>query len=332
MGHRHRRKRSNSWIWIVLFLCSILFLILGICSEKSRHTQARGTEMSNVGMRTRIQYDNQSYIQKSGVTTILLMGTDQGESPAQYGARKGGQADFQMLVIIDPNTKSIYRLQIDRDTIAEVEALGVLGNSLGLQPMQICLAHAFGTTPEECSARAVDAVERLFPYLDIDFALTFDLSAIGLLNDALGGVTVTLAEDFTAYDPDMVPGATLTLNARQSEIFVRNRMEVGDGSNSARMLRQQTYMSAAAQILKQKLKENTDFADFLFETLGDSLFSDAPRSRLINEINRAYSFRLLPADTLPGTHSIGKDGFVEFHPDDEAPIHWILQVLFEPAE
>lgn len=285
-----------------------------------------------MGVRTRIQHNHQSYIQKTGLTTILLMGTDQGKSPAQYGARKGGQADFQMLVVIDPNTKSIYRLLIDRDTITEVEALGIFGNSLGLQPMQICLAHAFGTTPEECSARAVDAVENLFPYLEIDMALTFDLSAIGVLNDVLGGVTVTLSEDFTAYDADMVPGVTLTLNAAQAEIFVRNRMDVGDGSNSARMLRQQTYMSSAAQIIRKKLAENTDFADTLFDALGDSLFSDAPRSRLVSEVNNAYHFQLFPTETLPGSHSIGKDGFVEFYPDDEAAINWILRVLFEPAE
>ena len=332
MHNKKKSTRRNAIPWLAVLVVAAVLLTVGIRTEKESRVQARGTEQQQVGQRKRVQHNSAEYIEKTGLTTILLLGTDKGETPAQYGARGGGQADFQMLVVIDPYTRSIYRLQIDRDTIANVDALGLFGNPIGVQPMQICLAHAFGATPEECASRAVRAVENFFPGLETDICMSFDLASIGLVNDALGGVTVTLEDDFSQFDPVMTAGSTLTLNARQAEIFVRQRMEIGDGTNSARMQRQQAYISSAATLLKSKIQESTDFADSLLDALGDSFYSDASHSALVAEINRAGNYHLPPVETLPGSHKIGKDGFVEFHADADAALNWILRVLYEPVQ
>ena len=45
---------------------------------------------------------------------------------------QGGQADFQRLIVIDSKDKTVRQLQIDRDTMAEVTVLGMLGNPVAV--------------------------------------------------------------------------------------------------------------------------------------------------------------------------------------------------------
>lgn len=47
---------------------------------------------------------------------------------------------------------------------------------------------------------------------DIDFYLEMSLDGISVLNDLAGGVTVTLEDDFSAEDPAMTRGTTLSLH------------------------------------------------------------------------------------------------------------------------
>jgi len=331
-NHQKHLRRANAILWGVVFVLVVLLLYIGIKLEQESHTQTRGVEQQAVGLRNRIEYQGVTYVEKTGLTTLLLMGIDQNDVSIDYGARRGGQADFQLLLVIDPESRSIYQLQIDRDTITDVEVLGIFGNSLGLQPMQICLAHGFGLTTEECDRYAVEAMERMLPGLEVDFYITLDLAAIGILNDTLGGVTVTLEDDFSAEDPAMARGVTLTLNAKQAETFVRSRMEIGDGTNRSRMLRQRAYMSAAKDLLRLHMRNDTDYIGKLFDALKNDMTSNASRSTLLNEANRAYSFQLLPMETLPGEHTIGHDGFMEFHLADNAALDWVMRVLYEPYE
>ena len=37
-------------------------------------------------------------------------------------------------------------------------------------------------------------------------------------------------------------------------------------------------------------------------------------------------------ETLAGSYTMGADGFVEFHPAEDAAIQWVLQALYEPVE
>ena len=128
--------------------------------------------------------------------------------------------------MIDSKDKTVRQLKIDRDTMAEVTVLGMLGNPVGTTQMQISLAHGFGDGKEESCGYARDAVSRLLQGENIDFYLAMSLDGISVLNDLAGGVTVTLEDDFSAADPAMTKGATLTLQGNQAEIFVRRRMDI----------------------------------------------------------------------------------------------------------
>lgn len=63
------------------------------------------------------------------------------------------------------------------------------------------------------------AVSDLFAGIPIDYYVTMDLDGISTFNDALGGVTVTLEDDFSQIDPEMVKGTTICLQGKQAEIL-----------------------------------------------------------------------------------------------------------------
>lgn len=52
------------------------------------------------------------YQMKSRITTVLLLGIDKTSASASSGLRNGGQADYQIVAVIDDREKAVYSLQI----------------------------------------------------------------------------------------------------------------------------------------------------------------------------------------------------------------------------
>ena len=333
----NRTRRRPSMRRCIAVLAAVALLLAGIFAlalrmEEEGREQERGVSQMGIGQRKRVEYQGKTYIEKLGLTTILVMGVDRPSGTPGYGARQGGQADFQMLMVIDSGEKRIKRLQIDRDTMTEVEILGILGNVVGTQRMQICLAHGFGNSPEENCEHAVSAVENLLEGVDIELYMAMDMDAIGTLNHALGGVTVTLTEDFSAQDPAMMKGTTLCLDDRQAEIFVRSRMSVGDGTNASRMVRHRTYMNAAAETLRANMEADSGYINGFLDEMEGVVTTNISRGRMINEVNKSYRYETPEAETLPGEYRIGEDGFMEYHVTEGAVLDWIMRTLYEPQE
>ncbi|MBO4883896.1 MAG: LCP family protein [Clostridia bacterium] len=325
---RHRVHRN-----FVIMAAFALLVLIGFLAadyfERQNAVQERGELTSGIGQRKRVEYNGRTYVEKTNLTTILLMGVDNVAGTQSYGARQGGQADFLQLLVIDHTGKTIRQLQIDRDTITPVEMLGVLGNPVGTREMQISLSHGFGRTEVDCCNNTVKAAENLLEGVVIDYYMALNMDAIGKLNNVLGGVTVTLADDFSDADPAMVRGATLHLTDEQAEIFLRSRMAVGEGTNAERMARQRVYMSAAIDVMRAKLKDSVNFAGELFDALEADMTSSIKRGKMMNEANQAYNFEVLPVETLPGEHAIGRDGFMEFHVADGAAAEWVMQAYYD---
>ena len=70
----------------------------------------------------------------------------------------------------------------------------------------------------------------------------------------------------------------------------------------------------------------------MIDTLTPYVTTNMVRGRMINEINRAYHYEVEPVQYLSGEHSIGEDGFVEFHPDQDSLMNVILNVFYEKQE
>ncbi|OPZ70163.1 MAG: Biofilm regulatory protein A precursor [Firmicutes bacterium ADurb.Bin467] len=329
-----RRKRAIISLCLVLLAAAAVFAFYEVgrwIETRNIPAPPRGDLTGVFEEQPRIEWNGRTYARKSGLTSILLMGVDKRDDAPTTGFRQGGQADFLLLLVLDRDQKTVTQLQIDRDTMTDIVVLGVLGNVTGTRRSQVCLSHGFGDGAETSCEYTVQAVKNLLFGMDVDLYAAIDLNAIGVLNDALGGVTVALEDDFSAYDPEMTPGKTLTLTGRQAEALVRYRMDVGDGTNESRMRRQRTYMEAASKALGERIARDADFVGGLYEALDGIMVTNMRKGRMVNEASRIYSYDILPAATPAGEYGIGDDGFMEFHADEAKLLQWVVETYFDPV-
>lgn len=322
-------------ICILLVMATALLLVYGAGRLLDRQnlkpeTRTAYEPLSQGG--SAIEVAGRQYVQRQRVTTILLMGVDQDGESQSGGYRNGGQADFLRLLVIDDDAGRVSQLAIDRDTMTPITVLGVLGNRARTRTAQISLSHGFGDGGAQSCELTVEAVSNLLSSVEIDFYMAMSMDGIAALNDAVGGVTVTVQDDFTALDAEMKPGATLTLSGAQAELFVRSRMSIGNGTNAARMERQQQYVSQLIAQLDERVQEDKDFLGTLYDALAPYLTTNLSRGRLINESWAAKDYARAPLVTPAGKHVIGSDGFMEFHVDEDALLQTVLSLFYEAAD
>ena len=140
--------------WLVPVAVAVLIL-LGVALYaggrwlETRDAQAvRGDLTQTETVETR-EVDGVTYRRRENLTSILVMGVDHDSEVESEGSYEGGQADFQRVIVIDSENKTIRQLKIDRDTMAECTVLGYFGSPVGTKEMQISLAHGFGDGKEE---------------------------------------------------------------------------------------------------------------------------------------------------------------------------------------
>ena len=329
--NRQKQHRCAAAALAVLVLAAVLLFVGGSWLEKRSQKPETRTELPQETAET-MEVDGVTYRRRTDLTTILVMGIDHDSEVEAEGSYQGGQADFQRLIVIDSKDKTVRQLKIDRDTMAEVTVLGMLGNPVGTTQMQISLAHGFGDGKEESCGYARDAVSRLLQGENIDFYLAMSLDGISVLNDLAGGVTVTLEDDFSAIDPAMTKGTTLTLHGDQAEIFVRTRRSIGVGTNEARMARQEQYIQKLATQLDAEVKQNQNFVLTAYDAMEPYLYTNIPRGQLANEVWAAKDYERMDTIKPEGTHEIGADGFMEFYPDAASLQQAVLQLFYEQVE
>lgn len=328
----HRTKR----MFIAALLAIIVLLVLAYKGGRwlemlNAAPEARGDYQLRQLYQNTIEVDGVEYCLRDDVSAILVLGIDQDSDAAAMGYRNGGQADFIELEVIDDAAERITRLQIDRDTMTSITVLGVLGDVSGERVAQICLAHSFGDGGQQSCELTVDAVSDLLMGVPINGYMSMDLDGISVLNDAVGGVEVTLKDDFSALDPAMTQGTTLTLVGDQAEIFVRSRMSVGDGTNAARMARQQEYMSQLTGKLNERIQQDQDFIGALYDELSEYITTDISRGRLINLVWGSKDYERAQLE-LAGEHQIGSNGYMQFYADETGLQQTVLELFYQKVE
>ena len=339
LGFRSSGRGKNSALYrlrIPLLLLAVAALLAGAyfgaeyIENRGKKPEPRGDYNLRHAYDVTIQRGDVTYRQKRNLTTILIMGIDRdSDAEEPFGFRNGGRADFLRLVVIDGAAQTVSQLAIDRDTMTPITVLGVLGNRSGTRTQQISLAHNFGDGKEQSCELTVEAVSNLLFGTPIDFYIAVSMDGIAALNDAVGGVTVTLEDDFSHLDPAMTKGTTLTLNGTQAEYFVRGRMSMSVGTNEARMARQQQYLSQVMTALARGQEKDENFAGTLFDALSPYLVTNLSRGRLINEAYAARNYEHPALYEIEGTHSIGWAGDMEFRADEESLEEVTLSLFYD---
>ena len=327
MGQNVKKPGTKTKAVCVLLIVAVV--LIGLyqggrwLEQRSNKPEPRGDYQERKADEVTVTYNNTVYRQRKNLTSILLMGID------HDSGETGGQADFLQLIVIDDTAKTVKRLPIDRDTMTPITVLGVLGNRSGVRTAQVSLSHGFGDGTEQSCELTVEAVSNLLLGMPIDFYVAMNLDGIASLNDMVGGVTVTLADDFSVRDPAMTKGTTLTLHGEQAEIYVRRRMDIGAGTNEARMARQEQYVSNLLMQMDACMQNDQNFSGALFDALSSYLTTSMSRGRLINVAVMAKDYVRIEPMSISGEHKVGSDGFMQFYADDASLYQAVLALFYE---
>ena len=227
-------------------------------------------------------------------------------------------------------TETVDVISLNRDTIVDIPVLGIGGKPAGTIKGQLALAHTYGTGLEDSSRNLREAVSDLFYGIDINYYVTMNMDAIAILNDAVGGVTVNVTEDFSAVDPTITMGE-VTLTGKQAISYVRSRSGVGDQMNLTRMERHKQYMDSFMDVFTVKLKGDKYFANDTYHALLDYMVTDCSPSSLTNILMQFSEYQIGEIITLDGENVKGAE-FIEYHIDEEDLDRVILKYLYAPKK
>ena len=175
----------------------------------------------------------------------------------------------------------------------------------------------------------VDAVSHLLGDQKIDGYAMVNMGAIQVVNDMVGGVTVTIEDDFSDVDPSMKKGETVTLMGEQAEKYVRSRKEVADGSNQNRMSRQSNYEEAFKPAFRSKCTENSKFPLEVYHAMEDYMTTNISAKKfcrlaiLMSDENQDEKV------AISGTYGLDEDGWQTFTPDADSLQEAILELFYQ---
>lgn len=276
-----------------------------------------------------VEYNGEYYVPREGLQTILIMGLDKYErEESTFAYTNKMQSDFLLLAIIDEEDRTCDLLHLNRDTMTEIRRLGFGGADTGEFIGQLALAHTYGSGGSDSCLNAVRAVSDLLGGIKIDHYMTLTMDAVGKINDLVGGVTVTMLEDFTELDPAMKKGEEVTLKGDQALLYVRARQGVGDQTNLSRMERQRQYLNAFYGKLMEANKKVDGFLSSTLLKVNDDFESDCTVNQLDALSDILEICTVNPIVYMEGESVVG-DEFVEFYIDEESRQETILSLFYE---
>ena len=272
-----------------------------------------------------LTYKGKNYRQRPELETYLFMGIDtMGAAVGVNSYAGGGQADVQIVAVLDHEARTWQALQLNRDSIVRVPVLGVGGDIVAYEDEQLALAHYYGNGREQSCENTVLAVSMLLGDQPIDGYMAVNMDAVGILTDLVGGVTLTVTSDFSAIDPSLMQGETITLTGEQALIYVRSRANIDDETNLARMNRQRQYMTALEEKLMQK---DANFVVEAYDALADYMVTDIASGTAAEIGERMQDYTQLEVLTIDGENVVEGEHWA-YYLDEDSLQETILQLFY----
>lgn len=282
-----------------------------------------------------VKYKGNIYAYNEEIITFLFMGIDKNSEVQEVEeGTDGGQADALFLAVMNPLDKTIKIIGINRNTMADVDIYNSEGAYVTTQKAQIAVQHGFGNGVEESCEYQRKAVSKLFYGLPIHGYAAIQMSAIPTINDAVGGVDVTVLEDLTIKDGMLVEGADVHLMGKTAFWYVKYRDTNTFGSADMRLERQKQYLTGFMDAAKRAAKENISVAAELYQAIMPMMVTDISLEEAAYLAPVILDYRFGGEDgfyMLEGKTVMG-EVFEEFYADEEALYEMILDIFYEPVE
>ena len=317
----------------IVLCCIAAILVIGVgLFALSKWESNRDFFPDDETIGNEIKHNGVDYVLKDNIETFLVIGLDKFDGTASADSYNNDmQADFLMLFIFDNDAKQYTAIHINRDTMADVNILGVAGNKVDTEYKQIALAHTYGNGKEVSGYNTADSVSSLLMGMKVNHYASVTMDAVAAMNDLVGGVEVEVLDDFTGIDDSLVKGETVVLKGDQALKYVQTRQGLEDNTNSSRMNRQQQYVNGLYKAFNACVKADDEFVVEASLKMSDYMVSDRSVTQLQALAEKFGEYEFLGIESLEG-ESVRGEEFMEFYPDKEAVKELIIKLFYEPKK
>ena len=279
-----------------------------------------------------IAYHGKIYEYNDDLLVFLCLGIDSRQDiNKEKIPGKGGQADTIILVVLDQSAKTLKIINISRDTMTRIKRYDTNGLYLYEDEAQLALQYAYGDGKEKSCELMEQAVSNLFYGIPIHGYAAMDVQAVSQLNDAVGGVEVTVIEDLSRFSPDLALGNTVTLTGRQALHYVQERRVDTEelGANNLRIERQKQYLLAFLAKVKDLIKKDITLPVDLFNTASQHMVTSlsAKQAAYLSTVVLECTFKDEDMITVQGTVEKG-EVYEEYYIDEQVLYDLIINVFY----
>ena len=306
-------------------------------SEQPEESADENEEGSSTDLKKgQVRYGGKVYQYKDNLLTILCMGIDSrdGIDKAKTPGA-GGQADCVILAVLDDKAKKIQLINISRDTMVPIELYDMYGTFVRKERAQITLQYAYGNGREKSCELMEQVVSDLFYGIPIHGYCALAMSTIADLNDAIGGVTVTVPDELAAFVPTFTAGETITLQGEEAVLFVhsRNIYATELGANNRRIARQKMFVKGFIDQAKKRIKADLTLPAKLYQLVEKQMVTSISLDQAVFLCTEYLDCDFSMDDMVSVEGTITKENvYEEFNVDDKALYELILKVFYEEVK
>ena len=339
MGHRRRKAGPIKIIIPLIILIVLACLAVGVIVIKKSKENDASSEFAveapdydsldkwSEGV---VTYNNQQYRYNNTIRTYLFMGIDADDPvhKAEDGI-SGGQADALFLIVVDKAHEKLSLISIHRNLMTTVKMYSREGEYTGDAELQICLQHGYGDGERLSCQRTADCVSNLFYGVPIHGYVSLNMGGIGLLNDALGGVELTVMQDLNVQSRNvhLTEGETKVLSGEEAYVYVRSRDTTQFDSASDRLARQEQYLNKMIPVMLKKIRRASS-AVSVYGASEDYIYSNVDYSKLADELSDVTYDSEEGIRDIPGEVVMGEQ-LEEFYADDDGLYQLVLDVFYD---
>lgn len=320
------RKSKKKKVLLLILLLLVGLLVAWVLKNLLKEPESDWDDSQSQVDIDQITYDGKQYSYNSDLTNILFLGIDNSSGIKDDNMpSEAGQSDCIILLTLDKEKKEARILQIPRDTMTEVDVYNLGGYLFTTLQAQIATQYAYHIGGESSCMATKKTVSELLYDLPIDGYLAMDYTNIATVNDIIGGVEITVPQDYTMIDPAFQEGATLTLMGEQAHDYVRWRDTNASFSNYDRMDRQVQYILAMIDTLQEYVEENGNDYSTLFSLVENNMVTNLNESQIEKLLE--YDLSTESIEILPGEAQKGEI-YEEFYVNEENLQKMLIETFY----
>ena len=322
------KRNYTKYILIALTIIFVIAAVLFVLEFKDNDSFSPQDTVDN----SVITYNGEEYVLKENVETFLVFGNDKFQGSESSDSHESGvQADFLMLFVFDNDEQKFTALHINRDTMVNVNRLAIGGMKVDSFTKQIALSYNYVEDDNEkvkCG-NVKASVESFLKGIRIDHYLSLTMDSVVVMNDLLGGVEVTVLDDFSGIDNTLVKGETVTLTGEQALKYVRARYGLENSDNIARMARQRQYVDALYKKAISRLESDTEFSVRFVDEMDEYLVYDSSDTQMQEYADKFKKYEFMGIKEIEGESKKGEE-FLEFYADEDSVLKNVTDLFYVP--